>query len=400
MEDANSSFVFETVTTEKFEELITNLNIRNAVQSGYLFSRYTATTINRCITGGTFVNAFKKTEVWPIYERDGWTEKSNYTPISVLSNVSKIYERCIYEQIYSYFDKIFSKNQFGFRKGLNFQHILLAVIEKNESITRWKKILYSYSDRPSKAFDCICYDMLIACLNAYGFDKKALKIIYDYLNGKSQKVKVCSSFSSELDISHGVPPGSILGPLLFHINICDLVFVHITCGIANYADNTTPYECDQHWDNLISNLELTVENIFNWFEYNNLKANGSKRYFLLINKLYQQTSININGSVIKSSNSQKLFGITTNSDFTFEGNINTLCRKASQKLHPLSRISQYLSQHKRQILSKAFIMSQLNCYSLVWMIRSRGLKNKVNNIHKSALKIVYQDKKSNLQDLL
>ena len=116
--------------------------------------------------------------------------------------------------------------------------------------------------------------------------------------------------------------------------------------------------------------------------------------------LYQQTSININGSVIKSSNSQKLFGITINSDFTFEGNINTLCRKASQKLHSLSRISQYLSQRKRQILSKAFIMSQLNCYSSVWMCRSRGLKNKVNNIHKSALKIVYQDKKPNLQDLL
>ena len=63
MEDANSSFIFETVTTEKFEELTTNLNIRNAVQSGYLFSRYTTTTISRCITGGTFVNAFKKTKV-------------------------------------------------------------------------------------------------------------------------------------------------------------------------------------------------------------------------------------------------------------------------------------------------------------------------------------------------
>ena len=55
-------------------------------------------------------------------------------------------------------------------------------------------------------------------------------------------------------------------------------------------------------DNLISNLELTVENISNWVEYNNLKANASKCHFFLS---YEHTSININGSVIRSSNSEK-----------------------------------------------------------------------------------------------
>ena len=78
----------------------------------------------------------------------------------------------------------------------------------------------------------------------------------------------------------------------------------------------------------------------NWFEFNNLKANASKCHFFL--SPHQHTSININGSVIKSSNSEKLLGITIDSDFTFEKRINTLCQKASQKLHALSRISQYL----------------------------------------------------------
>ena len=88
MEGENSSFVFETVTKEKIEKLITNLNFRKAVQSndiptklvkefGYLFSKYIAASINRCITQGTFVNAFKKAEVRPIYKKDGRTEKSN-----------------------------------------------------------------------------------------------------------------------------------------------------------------------------------------------------------------------------------------------------------------------------------------------------------------------------------
>ena len=104
---------------------------------------------------------------------------------------------------------------------------------------------------------------------------------------------------------------------------------------------------------------------------------------------FQYTSVNINGSVIKSSNREKLLGITIYSDLAFEEHINKLCQKASQKPHALSRISKYLSQHKR-----------FNYRPLVWMCHGRCLNNKISNIHKRALRIMYQDKKSNLQDLL
>ena len=67
---------------------------------------------------------------------------------------------------------------------------------------------------------------------------------------------------------YGVPQRSIFGPLLFNIDIMfDLLFVDITSNIANDVDDTTPYKCDQHCDNLISNLELTLDNIFSPFEY-------------------------------------------------------------------------------------------------------------------------------------
>ena len=68
--------------------------------------------------------------VTPIHKKDDKTDKENYRPISVLPNLSKVYERLMYNQIYPYFDRLFSKFQCGFRKGFNAQHYLLVMIEK------------------------------------------------------------------------------------------------------------------------------------------------------------------------------------------------------------------------------------------------------------------------------
>ena len=87
----------------------------------------------------------------------------------------------------------------------------------------------------SKAFGSIPYDMLVAKLNANGFDQEVLKL------DRSQKVG--SSFSKELDILCYVPQGSVLGLLLPNIDIYDLFFTDTSADIANYADDTTPYEC-------------------------------------------------------------------------------------------------------------------------------------------------------------
>ena len=81
--------------------------------------------------------------------------------------------------------------------------------------------------------------------------------------------------------------GSTLSPLLFNIDIFNLFFVDIPSDNMNYADETSPYKCDKHCDNLISNLELTVDKIFSWFEYNNLKSKPQNAFFsyYLINAL-------------------------------------------------------------------------------------------------------------------
>ena len=96
----------------------------------------------------------------------------------------------------------------------------------------------------SKAYDCLNHELLIAKLHAYGISNNSLRLIYNYLKQRKQRVKVGSSYSDFLEINLGVPQGSILGPLLFNIFINDLIsFVQI-CNICNFADDKSLSACD------------------------------------------------------------------------------------------------------------------------------------------------------------
>ena len=114
-------------------------------------------------------------------------------------------------------------------------------------IEKWKKIVDgggvfgALLTDLSKTFDCIPHDLIIAKLEAYGFHIDALKLIHDYLSNRKPRVKVNDTYSSWKDIFYGVPQGSILGPLLFDIHLCDLFYVLEDLDIASYADITTIY---------------------------------------------------------------------------------------------------------------------------------------------------------------
>ena len=364
MENSDSSS-FQHVPKDKITKTIKMLDPKKVVQSNDIptklikslsgfFSDYIYINLNKCIKDREYVEDFKTADVCPLYKKDGRKEKSNYRPVSILSNVSKVYERCLYDQIYDFFENKFSKYQCGFCKGFNNQNALLSMVEKMLLALDKKEVCGAILTDLSKAFDCISHDLLIAKLNAYGFDKNALNVIHNYLFGRSQKIKVGSSFNDLLDILYSVPQGSILGPLLFNINLCDLFLCEYSSEFSNFADDITLYECGKNYDEVINKLEDTTEKLFNWFQCHNFKANASKCHFFL--PPYKPATIKIKASAIESSNSEKLLGVTIDSKLSFDDHITILCRKTSQKLHALSRVASYMSfDKKKRILLKTFI---------------------------------------------
>ena len=82
------------------------------------------------IGNSAFPDSLKQADIKPVYKKDSRNEKENYSPVSILPNLSKIYGRCMYTQMNKYFDSILSKYQFGFRKGYSTQQCLLVMTEK------------------------------------------------------------------------------------------------------------------------------------------------------------------------------------------------------------------------------------------------------------------------------
>ena len=109
-----------------------------------------------------------------------------------------------------------------------------------ESIDRGHEFSILLTDL-SKAFDCLPHDLFVAKLAAYGFDSKAFHFTYDYLKNCKQRTKISEVYSCWQEILYGVPQGSILGPLLFNIDLCDMFFILDNYDIVNYADDSTPY---------------------------------------------------------------------------------------------------------------------------------------------------------------
>ena len=123
-----------------------------------------------------------------------------------------------------------------------------------------------------KAFDHVSHKLLIAKLDAYGFDRKSLKLVYSHLLNHKQIVKPPGG------ILFGVSHGSILRLFLFNIFICDLVYCLEDHGITNYADNSTPYSAKTNHKLVIKESEMSHSILFKWLQTNHMKV----KYMMMI----------------------------------------------------------------------------------------------------------------------
>ena len=348
----------------------------------------------------TFPEDLKKADVTPVFKKNDPTLTKNYRPISILPTVSKVFERLMQKQIQGYIEKYLSPSLCGYRQGYSTQTALVSLLEKWKHTLDNKIFAGAVLMDLSKAFDTINHEFLIAKLHAYGFSKVSLQLIMDYLTNRLQHVKIDTTYSSWSEILQGVPQGSVLGPLLFNIYLNDLFFTLKEIDVCNFADDTTPYVCDDSLQVVLEKLEYHSDLAISWFESNFMKLNTDKCHLLVSGHKYEQMWIRVGQNKIWEDKEVRLLGVCIDNKLKFDQHVSDICLKANRKLSALIRMSKFLSLQKRRIVFKAFIESQFQYCPLVWMFHSRTSNNKINKLHERALRVVYNDYESSFEDLL
>ena len=272
---------------------------------------------NLSLNTGVFPDDMKIARVIPLFKAGNNNVFTNYRPVSILPQFSKILEKIFNNRLDNFIEKhkILTDSQYGFRRNRSTSLALIELIEKiTESLDSKRTTVGVFIDL-KKAFDTIDHQLLLKKLYFYGVRGTALNWIEPYLTNRQQYVHLGDVKSELLKVLCGVPQGSILGPKLFIIYINDICNVSKLLDLILFADDTKSFYTGTNLDNISEVITGELEKINVWFSLNKLSLNVSKtNYMIFSNKNIKDgdASIIFNGQEIKEVQYTKFLGVLIN----------------------------------------------------------------------------------------
>ena len=292
--------------------------------------------INESFQTGVFPTKMKQAKVIPLFKKGCSVTSSNYRPISLLSVFSKIIEKLMYKRLYNFLElhEVLYNLQFGFRASHSIDHALISLTESIKNTLDNKKYGCGIFIDLQKAFDIVNHKILLSKLEHYGIRGTALAWFSSYLYNRSQYVSVNGHNSNCLNITCGVPQGSVLGPLLFLIYINDLPNSSTKLTFYLFADDTNIYyesECLFKLQKVV-NKELKL--VKKWLDANKLALNVEKTNFIIFhsqkNLLHETVNIKIGKKHVKQVKYVKFLGLLLDENLTWKYHLNELSKKLAR----------------------------------------------------------------------
>ena len=319
-----------------------------------------------------FPTSWKFTKIIPLHKKGSQLKKENYRPVAILSPLSKVMEKIMYEQIYNYFSRnnLFHPSLHGYRKDRSTMTALLSMYDKWITAAHQGQVSGVVLVDLSAAFDLVSPSLLIQKLSIYGFKEDILNWITSYLTDRYQAVWINHVFSSFLLNSIGVPQGSNLGPLFFLIFFNDLpnfISEEIDC----FADDSTLVAASKSIAVVGEKLTDDCNSLCTWMQHNRFKLNAEKTHLLTVGTserlvtLTQNLEVSMDGVKLKETEGkvELLLGVKVQSNLKWSEQIESLSRRLRDRLNGLEKLRYIMGKNCRKNIVQGLFNSVL-CYCL------------------------------------
>ena len=350
---------------------------------------------NLSMKTGVHPDCLKLAMVIPIHKKGSKLEVGNYRPISLLSNINKLLEKVIHERTYSFLEKFncFYKYQYGFRKGHSTNHALIEITEKIRKALDSRKFACGIFVDLQKAFDTVNHEILLEKLEHYGIRNISNSWFRSYLNNRKQLVSLNGVESETKTIKHGVPQGSVLGPLLFVIYINDLHNAIIHSQSYHFADDTHLLNINNSPKKVQKQLNIDLKLLCNWLLANKISLNSKKTEIIIFQKpglkLKWNWNIRLNGYKLRPMDEIKYLGIYLDKHLNGHYQSKLVMQKLARALGMLSKVRHYVAKTELKNIYHAIFESHLRYGCQIWyQSNTQFIKDKIAKLQKKALRII------------
>ena len=360
-----------------------------------IISEPLAEIINISFETGIYIDNLKISKTVPIFKEKGSKfDRSNYRPISLLSNVNKLIEKIVFKRLNSFLEinNCMYDLQFGFRKKHSTSHALFDLTEEVRNALDNSDFSAGVFIDLQKAFDTVDHNILIKKLEHYGIRGTCNDWFRSYLTNRKQFVSINGFQSDEVIMEYGVPQGSVLGPLLFLIYINDLNSAIRFCTTRLFADDTCLLIKNKSLKQMQKQLNLDLRNLCNWLKANKISLNASKTEMILFRHPNKEVNYNlkikIDGKKLLPSDYVKYLGIYIDPFLKWNYHVDVIAPKLSRACGMLMKIRHYVSESTLISIYYAIFSSILTYGSQIFgQIQNRHI-NRLQKLQDRSVRII------------
>ena len=270
--------------------------------------------VNLSLSKGEFCQIWKTAVVRPLLKKEGLDPiKPNYRPVSNLTFMSKVIEKCMLHQLKHHCDtyNLLPDYQSAYWENYSCETCLLQLTNDILWVCEHQSVMSLTALNLSAAFDTVDHSILISTLKTkFGINDLALKWFECYLQPRSFKVAVNGKYSDEKQLTYSVPQGSCSGAYLFNL-YCSILndIIPSDLHLSGFADDHTvrkEFRANDRNAELQTKEEIKecMVNIRQWMDWVRLKMNSVKTEFMYFGSKVQLgkcvvTHLNVNNEIVE-----------------------------------------------------------------------------------------------------